>query len=167
MIVLNDPIKFSLEDIEIIEEHYHGKYLLEICTKCKGGGWSDFAGTIFYTEKAHPQGSNYFLLYNNPYEGLMITDGLPAIKDPIKGLLIDGAIIYSRYRHDYREYNGIIVDGGRDYFRIGGERMNIAQEVDIVVVKDQIHFKFTNSDNTELYEATPSFRHPMKEKNDN
>jgi hypothetical protein len=167
MIILNDPLRRCLSDIETIEKYYHGKYILEICTKCKDGSWSDFAGTIFYTEKAHPQGSNYFLMYTNPYQGLMIANGLPAIETPIKGLLIDGTIIYSRYRHDYREYNGIIIDGGRDYFRIGGERMHEAQEVDIIVMKDQIYFKFVNSDNSKLYEATPSFRHPARKENNN
>jgi hypothetical protein len=157
MIVLNESCLWTPKQINTIEKHYHGKYLLDTCLKTAEGEWANFPAAIFYTEKAHPEGSNYFAIYRDHIKGLMINNGYNAIKDPIKGLLIDGAIIYSRYRHDYREFHGIIIDGGRDYFRMGGERMNEAMEVELHVVKDEIKFKFVNSENNNLYKAIPIF----------
>ena len=140
--ILNDPTIWNPEKINIIEQHYNGHYVLESCLKCKDGGWANFPAAIFYTEKAHPEGSNYFALYNHPEMGLYISNGLSAIENPIKGLLIDDTVIYSRYRHDYREFNGIIVDGGRDYFRYGGERINEAKEIDITIMNGEIYGSF-------------------------
>ena len=161
MIVLNDPLLWNAEQIKIIEQHYHGKYILETCLKLKDGGWTNWAAAIFYTETPHPEGSNYFALYNHPINGLTISNGISAFSNPIKGLLIDGIIIYSRFRHDYREFNGIIVDGGRDYFRFGGERMNEAQEVEFDVCHDEIYFTLVNDETRNLHKATPSFPNPL------
>lgn len=133
MIVLNDSSLWSQKQIELIEQHYHGQYVLETCLQTGKGDWANFPVDIFYTDVPHPEGSHWFGMYRHPEKGLMICDGISAVEDPIKGLLIDDTVIYSRYRHDYRVCNGIMVDGGRDYFRFGGERMNEAQEVEIRV----------------------------------
>lgn len=162
MIVLNDPSLWKSEQIKIIEQHYRGKYLLETCLKLKDGGWANWPAAIFYTETPHPEGSNYFAIYNHPFNGLTISNGISAFEKPIKGMLIDDIIIYSRYRHDYREFHDIIVDGGRDYFKYGGERMNEAKEVEFDVCRDEIYFTFVNSPfNKQLYKATPSYPNPL------
>ena len=103
------------ESIAMFEKEYNAKYILETDLKAKGGGWANCPGAIFYTEKAHPRGSNYFALYFAD-STLMITDGLPSIDGVVfQGLEAEGEVIYSRYRHDYREgKNGAFVDGGRD-----------------------------------------------------
>ena len=157
MIIINDPITWSLKQIKIIEKKYQGRYVLESCLKGKDGEWLNFPAAIFYTEKAHPEGSNYFALFNMPFpdERLMISNGLSAIEQPIKGLLIDGVILYSRYRHDFREFHGINIDGGRDYFKYGGERMNEAKKVCITVVRDKVYFEYMHF--STLHELTPSF----------
>ena len=104
------------EMIPVIEKEYNAKYVLETDLKSKHGGWANRPAAIFYTEEAHPRGSNYFALY---FDGssLMITDGLHSIKDVVfTGIEAEGEVVYSRYRHDYREgKNGAFVDGGRDY----------------------------------------------------
>lgn len=130
--------------ISVIEREYNAKYVLEtdLLGKDKFSGatfWTNRPAAIFYTEKAHPRGSNYFALY---YAGgrLMITDGLPSVKDVVfSGIEAEGEVVYSRYRHDYREgKNGAFVDGGRDYFKYGGDRFSDYNVVKFKVVKDHL-----------------------------
>ena len=134
------------EMIEVFEREFNAKYILEtdLLNKDKYSGatfWSNIPGAIFYTEKAHPRGSNYFALYFQD-SSLMITDGLPSIKDVVfKGIEVEGEVVYSRYRHDYREgKNGAFVDGGRDYFRYGGDQFNDYNIVKFKVVEDRLGF---------------------------
>ena len=105
--------------------------------KSKSGNWTLITAAIFYTEEAHPEGSNYFAIYYNDQNHLMISNGISAI-EPFEGILIDNDVIYSRHRHDYRCHNGIFVDGGRDYLRWGGERYLSATPVKIKVNKDRL-----------------------------
>lgn len=105
----------------MIENAYNAKYVFESCIKHKDGGWCNFPIAIFYTEEAHPRGSNYFGVFVNESGDFMITNGISAT-EPFDGLLVDGDVVYSRYRHDYREYKGAIVDGGRDYFKRSTDR---------------------------------------------
>ena len=134
------------EMIKVFEREYNAKYILETDLRGKDvfSGimyWANRPAAIFYTEKAHPRGSNYFALY---FDGdtLMITDGLPSIKDVVfKGIEAEGEVVYSRYRHDYREgKNGAFVDGGRDYFRYGGDQFNDYNIVKFKVVGDHLEF---------------------------
>lgn len=72
----------------------------------------------FYQKEAHPRGSNYFGLYLHPlHQCWMIIDAGEVEGKKFGGIEKDGRIIYSRYRHDYREYDGSMVDGGWDYFK--------------------------------------------------
>lgn len=135
--ILNGCSFISAENIKKIEEHYNAKYVFESPLKTRGGGWSYNSAAIFYTEVAHPQGSNYFGLYYNDQNNLMITNGISATEE-FEGVAIDGDVVYSRSRHDYRGHNGIFVDGGRDYLRWGGERYLSATPVKIKVNKDRL-----------------------------
>ena len=144
---IDTKCSFIKEDmISVIEREYNAKYVLEtdLLGKDKFSGatfWLNKPAAIFYTEKAHPRGSNYFALY---FDGssLMITDGLHSIKDVVfSGIEAEGEVVYSRYRHDYREgKNGAFVDGGRDYFRYGGDRFSDYNVVKFKVVKDHLEF---------------------------
>lgn len=163
MIIINDPSIWSLEQIKIVETHYHGHYLLETCLKCQNGSWSEFSAAIFYTEIAHVKGSNYFALYKSSC-GLTISNGFSAIADPIQGLLIDDVVIYSRFRHDYRIFNGICIDGGRDYFKRGGERIGEAKEINIIVEDGKIYGYFDGKENEKSRLA--SMFNPSTEKTD-
>ena len=55
----------SAKNIELFEKEYAAKYVFETCLKARDGGWANFPAAVFYTEKAHPQGSNYFAVYHN------------------------------------------------------------------------------------------------------
>jgi len=129
------------EMIDVFEREYKAKYLLETCLKARNGGWVNFPAAVFYTEEKHPRGSNYFAIYHDG-DRLMITDALPSINDvEFKGIEAEGEVVYSRYRHDYREgKNGAFVDGGRDYFRYGGDRFSDYNIVKFKVVEDRLEF---------------------------
>ena len=116
MNILNECSFLKPEGIAKIEKAYNAKYVFESCLKTKNGGWCNMPVAIFYTETPHPQGSNYFGLYRNDFGDFMITDGISAT-EPFDALQAGDDVIYSRYRHDFREHNGYMVDGGRDYFR--------------------------------------------------
>jgi hypothetical protein len=70
----------------------------------------------------------------------MIANGLSAVQDVVfKGIEAEGEVIYSRYRHDYRSgVNGTFVDGGRDYFRYGGDKFEDYNIVSFKVNRDRL-----------------------------
>lgn len=133
MNILNECTWLKPDGIAKIEKSYNAKYVFETCLKTKDGGWCNMPVAIFYTETAHPEGSNYFGLYRTDFGDLMITDGISAT-EPFDALQIGDDVIYSRYRHDYREHNGGMVDGGRDYFRHNTN----GKSVKLKVVKDHL-----------------------------
>lgn len=137
--ILNDKSIFSRESIKRIEDRYNAKWIVDsaVPLMSQDQWWSDSAAAIFYTETPHPQGSNYFGIIES-VEGFSILNAKAAVDAPFVGLLIDDDIVFSRYRHDFREHKGVFVDGGRDYFRYGGERMDEAKKVHIKVVKDRL-----------------------------
>ena len=130
---------FSEEQIKIIEEKYNAKYVIDSCLKNIGGSWVNFPAAIFYTEIAHPHGSNYMAMYHSDiHDGLMVADGKSALVGKFGGFLFDdGELVHSRYRHDYFVHRDAIVDGGRDYFRSGG-LVEGARRIYFKIEKDQI-----------------------------
>jgi hypothetical protein len=139
MNILNDCSFLPKEAIEKIEKKYNATYVFESCIKDKKGNWCNSPTAIFYAEEAHPEGSNYFAIYpdyqSNAY---MITNAITAVTDPFDAVLVDEEVIYSRYRHDYREHKGVFVDGGRDYTRCGGSNMSDIKIVTLKVEKDKL-----------------------------
>jgi len=144
MNIHNEPMFLNKETIEKIEKQYNGKYVFESCLKTKGGGWTDRAFAIFYTEKKHPEGSNYFAIgwsFDNirlTKPSLIITNGIDATEE-FNGVLYNGEVFYSRFCHDFRQFpNGLFVDGGRDYTRFGGTVLDKCKLVRIRVNKDKL-----------------------------
>jgi hypothetical protein len=121
MKIHNESTFLKPDGIAKIENMYNAKYVFESCLKTRTGGWSNYPVAIFYTEQAHPRGSNYMGLYVDEHGRLLITDGFSATEE-FDALQIGENIIYSRYRHDYREMSGAMVDGGRDYFKRSADR---------------------------------------------
>lgn len=119
-----------LANPEIVEKEYNASYVGEFCLRTKDGSWLNNPAAVFYTEKPHPEGSNYFALYYmygfDPEDRpkLMITNGITAVENtdgtPVVYLGITdeatGEILYSAFRHDYQEYKSLVADGGREYF---------------------------------------------------
>ena len=138
---VNTDCSFLKPDtIKKIEQEYNGKYVLESCLKKKDGGWYNFPVAIFYTEQAHPEGSNYFAIYRDTDGHFGITNGLSAVEGVnFMGIEAEDEVIYSRYRHDFREHkNGAFIDGGRDYTRYGGDEFEDYNRVVFKVVDGAI-----------------------------
>lgn len=107
-------------NIPYISDQYNGKYIGEFALRTMDGGWSNFAAKLFYTKDKHPKGSNYMALYIQPMNNkLFITDGAKIAENVWTGVLNeeDNVVLYSAYRHDYQELNGMIADGGPEYIR--------------------------------------------------
>jgi len=107
--------------IQLLEEKYKAKYVIDTCLRTATEQWANFPAAIFYTEEAHPQGSNYFAMFKDPTtDDWMISNGYEAVQGVFNGFLFeDSELVHSRYRHDCFEHRGAMVDGGRDYFRCG------------------------------------------------
>jgi len=132
---------FNEEQIKKIEAIRKAKFVCDTCLKSKTGGWVNFPAAIFYTKEAHPEGSNYFALYYT--DRLMITNGISATLEPFEAYeMIDGTILYSRHRHDYREHviedKSFFVDGGRDYTRCGGDFSLVKRSIKVQIVEDKL-----------------------------
>ena len=129
------PVNRMLPDdlISDIEKKYKAKYIMDSCLKSESGNWLNFPAAFFYTEEKHPEGSNYFALYK--LDGsTYITNGIRITEGEFNGFLFeDGELVHSRYRHDWFEHRGAMVDGGRDYFRCG-ERPDEAKSILFKVV---------------------------------
>jgi len=129
MFVKIDPHGYFFDEkgIKIIEDKYDAKYVGYWCTKRPSGGWNETPVDVFYVEnpdrsKGH---SNYFGMFiqNN---SVMITNAESCFEEPIAGILCeDGEVLVSRYRHDYVEKDGHMIDGGRDYVRCSANHPRI------------------------------------------
>lgn len=112
-------------DIVKCEKHYNATYMGPWAIKRKDG-WSEQPCEIFYVENPDTSlgHSHYFGLFMFPFdrESLMITRGDSAFSEDIVGAYgEDGEVVVSRYRHDYIEHGAFMIDGGRDYTRLGGK----------------------------------------------
>lgn len=146
-----DGYWFKKDGIRKIEEKYGAKYMGYWCTKSPRGHWNESPVDVFYqpnpdTSKGH---TNYFGMFirTDPFTGegsgsVYITEASSAFSDPIAGIPTDdGEIIVSRYRHDYVEKDGRMIDGGRDYTRssmhptvritVDGDRFVISEREEI------------------------------------
>ena len=144
--ILNDCSFLNESQIKTIEEKYNAKYVFETCLKDTNGNWVNQSAAVFYSEEPHPMGSNYFAFYQaGPNLGFMICDAKKHIDGLFTGVRADnGDVIYSRYRHDYRTSpdGSVWVDGGRDYFRWGGNEVSLSRVVSFKVVKDHLELDF-------------------------
>jgi hypothetical protein len=112
----NEPLLFSIENIEKICKAKDAKYVCD--TTLKNG--KDCS--IFYAKEPHPESnSRYFGMYYVKND-IYICNASDVEDQQITGVIADnGDIIYSRFRHDYRKSDdgSVWIDGGRDYTRCG------------------------------------------------
>jgi len=109
---------------DAMAEHYSKKDGVEVkyvCTSALGGEAQ--AMDIFYRETPHPEfGNRYFGMFIDLQDRVMITNA-----DRIDGAEFamiedsEGNLHYSAHRHDYKEVDGKMVDGGRAYIRSSGD----------------------------------------------
>jgi len=125
---ITTPELFCTHDIRKIERRMNLRYICEAPIRNKMGEWWNHLTAIFYSDEAHPDGSNYAAVYFNPSFSLtefFISDGISATEGYLYGKETDEGVLYSRYRHDCRSVSNkdgseTMVDGGRDYFKSRG-----------------------------------------------
>lgn len=130
--VPEDGYWFGKEGIQKIEYQYNSKYMGYWCIKNSKGEWNEQPVDIFYQpEPDHEKGhTNYFGMFHRNGH-VMITDGESAFSVPITGIATDtGEVLVSRYRHDCVMKDGYMIDGGRDYLRLGEKGKIITIKVD-------------------------------------
>lgn len=142
-----DGYHIDRKGIKAVEKAYGAKYMGFWCTKRNNGAWNETPVDVFYqphadTEKGH---SNYFGIYvqqGKPW----ITNAESAFSEPITGAICDdGEVIVSRYRHDYVEKKGAMIDGGRDYIRSNMCRLaSVSVENNNFIIKQ--HEEFANDE---------------------
>lgn len=122
---------------DAVGKHYNGKYIGDFCIRTKSGAWGEDPVSVFYQENPpDPSYSNYFGIFVR-FGVVYITNAASAFEEPIIGAVTsDGEVIYSRFRHDFRQAGSFFVDGGRDYFRCGGAVL--PRQVTLVIDKDKL-----------------------------
>lgn len=126
------PIALEEANIKRAETLYTAKYLGPWCIKNAKGCWTNFAVDVFYTDKpSKPDYSHYFGCYRDFItDNLMVCDAASFNSAPITGMLIDGVLYSSRFRHDYVDVNGEFLDGGRDYIHTNSSNLVLFNFVD-------------------------------------
>lgn len=105
---------FLNDDLEKIESEYNAKYIVDLPLKTRLG-YLNQPCAIFYADKAHPEGSNWFALFADRIGRLVITNAIELENKEFTALKVGDDIVYSSYRHDYRELGNSSIDGGLDY----------------------------------------------------
>ncbi len=127
----------------VIEEKYSAKYVGEFCYKNGKQGWMNKPMALFYTDKTHPEGSNYMgvmtVINESGEAGILIVDGISAAENEWYGVLNEetGEVIYSAFRHDYQALDVLMADGGPEYLRSSGH-----PHVKITIVKDKLNVAY-------------------------
>ena len=138
------PYWFKADGIKKIEELKSAVHMGHWCTRAPDGNWNEQPVDLFYVanpdiSKGH---SHYFgMFYRN--HTLYITNGesaFPTDNNIIGVLADDGEVLVSRFRHDYQERKGAMIDGGRDYTRASSPARYVKVDV------DGSEFKFTQLD---------------------
>jgi len=115
------PYHFTPAGIQRIEQQYDAKYMGYWCAIGANGGWMETPLDVFYvqnpdTSKGH---SNYFGMFTRN-DQVYITNALSCFSEPMTGIVENGVVYVSRYRHDYVVTpTGVSIDGGRDYVKTG------------------------------------------------
>jgi len=137
---LFQPEPYQSINIEAAEDLYKSKYIGSWCIRV-GENWSEFPVEVFYQSnpdksKGH---SHYFGIYVESGIGgydtkVMITNAESAFFKDIIGIVDNDMVYVSRYRHDFlKTPSGFIIDGGRDYLRLGSDS-NENSELNLVKV---------------------------------
>ena len=119
----------------VIEEKYSAKYIGEFCYKNGKQGWMNQPMGLFYTEKPHPEGSNYMGVF--VIDGhIVLVDGISAAENEWYGVVNEetNEVIYSAFRHDYQVLDVLMADGGPEYLRSSSH-----PHVKITIMKDKLN----------------------------
>lgn len=144
------PYYFTEKGIEHIESMRDATYIGYWCGRTKDGYWAEKPLDVFYveepdTDKGH---TNYFGLILDPLSNqVMICDASSCFQEAITGIVEDGVVYVSRYRHDFVQTpSGSSIDGGRDYIHTSLP----ADLVRIEVIDGKFEFSDIKEDNNDV-----------------
>lgn len=111
---------FKNEMIYHIEKSYKAKFICETCIRDATGGWYNTPVALFYSEKKHPEGSNWFAIFQITDGSVSITNGISSVEpdNTLTGITNGKEIVYSTHRHHLSKLDDGFIDGGRDYAKI-------------------------------------------------
>lgn len=127
-VIVNNGREDSRFDIPKVEEKRNARYVGQFCLKDINGNWANHVADVFWQETPpNPEYSNYFALFVRNGT-VYVTSGASAVEGELVAVQAeDGEIIYSRYRHDFRQSKDgtVWIDGGRDYTRTGSPTFSL------------------------------------------
>lgn len=127
---------FNEELISRLEKSYKSKFVCETCIKDATNGWYNTPVALFYTKVKHPQGSNWFAIFQQFDGRFSITNGISAVEPDNKlvGITDGKEVVYSTHRHHFSKLGNSFIDGGRDYGRLS--LLNGFKTVDLLITPD-------------------------------
>lgn len=129
----------SKEAIESSEKNHDAKFICYTPLKTRSGSYFNQHCAIFYAKESHPNGSNWFALFYDYMDRMVIANA-----NEVEGRIIDAVkrgdnAIYSAFRHDFtclgEDDDRICIDGGMDYTKIIGN-LDKAEMISLKVTKD-------------------------------
>ena len=118
MNIQHSPL-FNTKKAEEIYTERDGVLVKYVCTTATQEG-GDFAADIFYRETPHPVFGNYYFGLLRQYGDTLVTDADIVESFEFGMINIEGKYYYSQSHHDYKEIDGQMIDGGRQYIRSSG-----------------------------------------------
>ena len=111
---------FKEELISRLEKSYDAKFVCETSIKDVSNGWYNTPVALFYTKVKHPQGSNWFAIFQQLDGHFSITNGISAVEPDNKlvGITDGKDAVYSTHRHHFSKLGNAYIDGGRDYSKL-------------------------------------------------
>ena len=111
---------FKEKLISHLEQSYKARFICETCIKDATNGWYNTPVALFYTKIKHPQGSNWFAVFQQFDDLISITNGISAVEPENKlvGITDGKEVVYSTHRHHLSKLSNSYIDGGRDYSKI-------------------------------------------------
>ena len=117
MNIQHDPL-FNTKKAEELYTEKDGVEVKYICTTDLRN--SDIPADIFYRETPHPEFGNYYFGLLRRHGETLVTDADIVESFEFGMINIEGKYYYSQSHHDYKEIDGQMIDGGRQYIRSSG-----------------------------------------------
>jgi hypothetical protein len=121
--------------ISTVESKYGVTYIADLCIRTAAGEWSEHPVSIFW--QANPKielgHTHYMGAFVDRDGSSYVTNGISAAEGIWNAAVADnGEIVFSRWRHDFRESTdkSVMVDGGRDYFKCSNPSRRVALKLD-------------------------------------
>ena len=122
-IVIREPENLSIASINSLLRKFgpHSKFIGSWSVRTVDADWSETPVDVVYVPSSSSRDGNpkllgYFTKYMRP--NAYVADVTKSFENPHICLVEDMVVYTSKYRHDFvKTPKGIILDGGKDYFR--------------------------------------------------